>query len=290
MDLRKISYLSAFFLLLLPLRAEDYDLQNSWIVSPSQAKKLVAEGAKVLDARPFVARFRPRLAGAVPIDWEDFSSKKEPNRGKLLPPNERKEAFQKTGLSPNIVYVVVGDPDLGWGEEGRIVWMLRQSGHNSAYYVDGGAKAFAEAVISDIRIQVPKSFAWDFSERESITKEEIQKNKPQVLDVREEREFLGETPYGEKRGGHIPGAKWVYYKDLFQKDGKLLPKEEIRTLLLKRGILPGNVALVCTGGVRSAWATGVLKGAGYIAKNYPGGMWEWASSDPENFPVRKGAL
>ena len=44
-----------------------------------------------------------------------------------------------------------------------------------------------------------------------------------LLDVREPREYAGETPYGESRGGHVPGAKHLFYKALLESDGKVLP-------------------------------------------------------------------
>jgi len=48
-----------------------------------------------------------------------------------------------------------------------------------------------------------------------------------IIDAREDREYTGGTPYGESRGGHVPGAKHVWFKDLISKDGYLLSKEQL---------------------------------------------------------------
>ena len=43
-------------------------------------------------------------------------------------------------------------------------------------------------------------------------------------------EYNGATKYGETKGGHIKGAVFVPYLDLFQKDGTLKTNDEITAI------------------------------------------------------------
>ncbi|NOY25102.1 MAG: hypothetical protein GXP62_04430 [Oligoflexia bacterium] len=98
-------------------------------------------------------------------------------------------------------------------------------------------------------------------------------------DTREQREYDGATPYGEHRGGHIPGAAHVWFADLTDPRGMLLPQDQLRAILEAAGITPDHsIIAYCTGGVRSGFAVAVLRSLGYPrATNYDGGMWEWSS-------------
>ena len=84
-------------------------------------------------------------------------------------------------------------------------------------------------------------------------------------------------PYLSKRGGHVPGAKHLYWRDFFYDDGTR--RTEIADLLSERGITPETkVITYCTGGVRSALALFLLEEAGYEnVRNYDGSWWEWSA-------------
>ena len=108
------------------------------------------------------------------------------------------------------------------------------------------------------------------------------------LDVREAREYEGKTPYGESRGGHLPPAKHLFYKDLLDKEGRLLPRDEIEKVLADRGVTRDKeVVSYCTAGIRSGWVTAVLNDLGYKARNYAGSMWEWSAQSAADFPLEK---
>lgn len=108
-----------------------------------------------------------------------------------------------------------------------------------------------------------------------------------ALDTREDREYRGETPYGEARGGHVPGAKHLWYRDLIGTDGRVLADEALRQRLAPLGITADTeIIAYCTGGVRAAFVTTMLTQAGYHVRNYAGSMWHWAAGDASVFPLR----
>ncbi len=98
-----------------------------------------------------------------------------------------------------------------------------------------------------------------------------------LLDVRGAAEYTGELgAHCDARRGHIPGARNIDVQDLFALDAA-----RIRDRV---GAEEGaEVIAYCHSGQRSAIAAGLLRAAGYEARNYPGSWHEW-SNDP-SLPV-----
>ncbi|MEA5470111.1 sulfurtransferase [Spirulina sp. 06S082] len=260
--------------------------EQQWIIDGDRARELLKQGAILLDARPENPLHR-RIAR--PVAWQDFSQPHSPHRGKLLQDDAVLTAkLQSLGIDRDRPVVVFGDPLRGWGEEGRIVWMLRTLGHSQTYLVDGGVKALGNISLTSAPKQgdftVQRVSTWEIGVNELRTA--IAQDRLVVIDSREAREYQGQTPYGESRGGHLAKAIHLYYKDLLDEEGKLLGRETIFAKLQEKGIVPEMaIAVYCTGGVRSAWLTAVLVDMGFEVKNYSGSMWEWSSLPANHYPL-----
>lgn len=270
---------------------------NQWILTPNQAKQLISQSATILDTRNKLAWFLGHIPDAIHVTWQEFSQPQKPHQGNLLKDeNLLQQKLRKLGISNSKPVIVIGNPAHNFGEEGRIVWMLRTLGHNSAAFVDGGYNAL-------VKVGVPTTFAanqpqeigdfvvnrtalWEIQRDE--LKANLAENKLIVIDTREKREYNGATPYGEKRKGHIPGAVHFYFKDLIDNKGNLLPTEEIITKLAKLGIqLDTPIATYCTGGIRSAFFVSVMANLGFTnVKNYAGSMWEWSAESAKSYPLK----
>ncbi|MGD1866223.1 MAG: sulfurtransferase [Phormidesmis sp.] len=272
-------------------RVVPQSLINQWVVSADEAKSLIAQGATVLDTRGGL--HFGSIEGAVPINWKDFSATEPTARGNLLTNDaELSERLHAHNISTDRPVVVFGNPPRGWGEEGRIVWMLRSLGHTQAVIVDGGFQALTESetplptVISasDSRFEIRRNNQWNI-EKETL-KSQLNANNLVIIDTREPREFAGSTPYGEQRGGHIPGAIHLYFKNLLDSDGKLLPQQTILSKLEDLSITPDKqIVVYCTGGIRSGWLVAVLTSLGFQAQNYAGSMWEWSAAPESEYPL-----
>lgn len=268
-----------------------------WVIDAIQAKQLINMGATVLDTRNRVAWCWGHAPGAVRVSWKDFSPPRARDRGKLLDDISLLEhKLRALGVSNDHPVVVVGYPNhpCSFGEDGRIVWMLRTLGHQAAALVDGGQAALAAAgVPTDMGATQPRlgNFTSDRTRQWEISKDKLKHQLAnwQLIDTRERREYAGATPYGERRGGHLPGAVHFYFKDLLDAQGKLLSRQEILARLQQTGIEPDRpIVAYCTGGVRSAFFVTVLTELGISsAKNYPGSTWEWSASPPESYPLEK---
>ncbi|MEG4089322.1 rhodanese-like domain-containing protein [Microcoleus sp. Pol12B4] len=271
------------------------NLANNWIVNADLAKQLLEQEATLLDARAPILKWFGRLPPAIPVTWQEFSQSHFPHKGKIIENNTvLTQKLQAIGICQEKPVIVVADSVKGWGEEGRIVWMLRTFGHEKAVFVDGGYRALIKAGINRVKAtnNPPKIGDFVISRRSNweIRRDELTAilgyENLVIIDARERREYAGKTPYGEKRGGHIPGAVHLYYKQLMDRRGQLLTREEIVAILQQKGVSQSTqIVSYCTGGIRSAWLTCVLTNMGFNAKNYAGSMWEWSASPADRYPL-----
>ncbi|MEN9260402.1 MAG: rhodanese-like domain-containing protein [Thermostichus sp. HHBFW_bins_43] len=280
----------------LSAQAQPMTQLQEWVVGPETARQLIEQGATLLDTRSAKLQAAGILTGSIPVTWGEFSQSEAPNNGKLLADDALlTEKLQAIGVFQERPVVVVADPLQGWGEDGRIVWMLRSLGHQQAVMVDGGYPALVElGVPTTTQLIEPQrgDFVVQRTDRWEIDRETLQaslgSDSVVIIDSREAKEYEGATPYGEVRGGHIPGAVHLHYKELMDAKGSLLPPEEIRSRLQKAGVdLNAEIVSYCTAGIRSAWLTTVLTHLGLRAKNYSGSIYEWAASDPQDYPLER---
>lgn len=276
-----------------------------WFVRTGDLVHLeTATGApiQILDARGNPFRFLKPIPNSILVSWDGFTQEAGPARGKLVSKSEVLTRLAKKNIYPSGRFLVIGDPVRGWGEEGRIAWMLREVGFSEVFILDGGVREWMEftggtpkkkVLGISLPIQNKSKLQSAQSKRLDIDADEIRIHRKDgnfvLIDTREPREFEGSTPYGEKRGGHIPGAVALYYKELLDSNGKILPEARIHAILQKKGISKDKkIVAYCTGGVRSAWLTAVLRDLGFDARNYSGSMWEWSSLDPNLYPLVSG--
>lgn len=103
------------------------------------------ERVTVLDARSAREYGRGHVPGAVHIEWTDY--REGWGRTGRLPENvqtlaRRLGARGIDDVRPVVVYGAARD---GWGEEGRIAWMLHCLGHRDVRVLDGGIAAWRAA-------------------------------------------------------------------------------------------------------------------------------------------------
>lgn len=287
--------LTLLCLALLP-RSGAASVSAPWIIDAEDAAHWIrSESATVLDTRSVVLYRLGHIEGAVRVNWQQFSEADGADRGKLLPADQLQNAIRAVGVSVDRPVVVVGNPPDDWGEDGRVVWMLRYAGHPRVAFVNGGYDALSDTDLPT-SILGGKSGTSAFELRPNrdllATAEDVSQAVGEVanavlIDTREAREFRGKTPYGEARGGHVPGAKHLHYKELLNEDGRLLSRKMIRRKLAARGVTSDDsIIAYCTGGVRSGWMVAALQWAGFPdVRNYAGSMWEWAAGSPSERPL-----
>ncbi len=264
---------------------------HAWVIEANTARGLLEQGAVLFDTRNANQQVGLLVEGAVVVAWQDFTESELPDKGKLLADDDAlTQKLRAMGVSAGKPVVVIADSRNGWGADGRIVWTLRSLGHAQSFLVNGGIEALLADGPVTLASVTPGDFTVARTDAYDVSKEDLRARLGStdlvILDTREPREYAGETPYGESRGGHVPGAKPLFYKDLVGEDGKVLQGDALKARLTDLGVGPDTqVVSYCTGGIRSGFVTAVLRNAGVDARNYSGSMWEWSAAPAEEYPL-----
>lgn len=265
---------------------------SKWIVDANQAKKMIDDGALVIDARATPLKLKSSSPpGSISLLWHDLSRTAMSEKGIPLSFAVGIRKLSLLGVNDSSPVVVLGDWENGWGEDGRVVWALRRWGHANAVMINGGLSALEKVgmpVKTHNQVAAPFTGADVPALQASIQEVKHKIGQPDVvfLDVRETREYAGQTPYGEDRGGHLPGAINIWFKSFLKSDGSLKSRGEITHLLSEHGISDQNEIIVyCSGGFRSAWVMAILHDYGYQVKNYAGSMWQWSDRNFVRYPL-----
>ena len=232
-------------------------------VDGAGAAALLGRGATVLDSRGLVDFAMGHLPGAVRLGWR-VGVEPGLTNGLLGDPQAAAAAFAAAGVDEERPVLVVGAWAGGWGEEGRLAWDLCYLGHPSVHILRGGAAAWVGPWAYLPGSPSPGRFRARVVPGLRAGRAELAQPGVTILDVREPDEFAGATRYGERRGGHIPGAVNRPWKGL----------------LAGVDPLPGRVITTCTGGVRSAMAWALLHAAGVDVCHHDGGWWAYTGDEP----------
>lgn len=230
------------------------------------------------------------VKGAVATSWqelctcsEEYGAAGDDGWGKIPEPADLAQRLGALGLDKSKEIITLGHTLDGWGEDARIAWELRAAGYENVKIVDGGVDAVLKAGAekqSGGSDPVPCEVTIDSIDMTHVMEtSELAKNfsEYKIVDVRTDNEYNGATKYGEAKGGHIKGAVFVPYLDLFNSDGTLKSNDEITAMYEAQGIgKTDKVVTYCTGGIRSAYAQIVLEMCGYEnTYNYDQSYWNW---------------
>ncbi len=252
------------------------------LVTPEALK--AARQVIILDARDGQKYESSHIPGAISLPWVDLAQM--PVSPNIKDTAEAQALLTSKGIRSDRWVVVYGDALEGWGEEGRLLWSLQYLGHSHVSLLDGGLPAWKlkNLPITTEGPQMPTgTFKAAANPKLRATKAQVNEAladpKLALLDVRDADEFAGARKYNEARGGHVPKAINLPWKQLLGADGKVRPPAEVRKLLEEKGVGPERKVIVyCTGGVRSGLAYVALKVAGFKdVANYDGSFWEWSS-------------
>ncbi len=218
------------------------------LIEPEELqKKLKQLGLRVLDTRPQTYYAKGHLPGAVRVDvkaWQQIGSKD----GGFHDAKAWGKEVSQLGISVGSQVVVYGSnlPDTA-----RIWWTLKYLGLQNVTILDGGWELWIkEKRPSDTStptieiVNFEPKFQTDRLEEIDTLKKSLQCGKVMVVDARSKGEFTGDDLRG-KRGGHIPGAKHLEWKELLAEDGRFKSPEQSRALFRQRGILPDQTAVTC---------------------------------------------
>lgn len=279
---------------------------NNFVNAAWLKDNVANENIIIVDARDYsTAYIQGHIPSAISTQWQFFANTSvqttEVGFGELLSASEIAEKIAGLGISAKDTVIVYAAANVGWGEAGRITWMLQMAGIE-AKILDGGINAWSNAGYSletNANILIESDFSissLDASFTISTSSLNENKNTIIILDTRSKAEFDGDTSsygaldnythggWGEKAFGHIPGAKHAPFTDMFKSDGTLKSTADLETLVSTWGLADKSaiIAPYCTGGIRSAYMAIVLRELGFTkAVNYDASFYGWTAADLE---------
>ncbi|MEM3676024.1 MAG: sulfurtransferase [Thermoplasmataceae archaeon] len=227
------------------------------------------------------AYLQSHLPGAIFLDLnEDMSGRIKKHGGRHPVPNKNEfiQLAEKIGLCDD--YTIVAYDDDGSGAA-RLYWLLRYYGHNDIHILNGGINSWAREGLPLTRRQ-PDHRECDFTPRIasniniSMRKVRDHLGKIDLIDCRAERRYLGLEEPIDRKAGHIPGARNLFYQNLLAPDNSFRPLEELHSILSQVSEKP---VFYCGSGVTSCVA---FVAAMIIGKNpvlYAGSWSDWISYD-----------
>lgn len=214
------------------------------------------------------------------------------------------ELCRRSGISPETTCVFYGDKSNWWAC--YALWVFRLFGHEKVKVLDGGRRKWIEEQ-RELSREIPAYPETEYPAPSRRRDEEIraffdetlrhsQAGLP-LIDVRSPGEFRGEITHmpeypqeGVLRGGHVPGASSVPWKEAANDDGTFKSRDQLEQVYRERGGLnPGDdIVAYCRIGERSSHTWFVLKYLlGYEnVRNYDGSWTEWGNR--VRAPIEKG--
>jgi len=251
------------------------------LVPRSWRRVIVAEtgDAQVIDARPREVWLAGHIPGAVHLHWTDVTANDDRGSRGPLPLPELAMVLEDRGVVSDAPVVVVGSGPLGDGDDGNVYWALRYMGHPDVRVLDGGLLGWVsqggEPVDGE---ETAPMTEWDNVLDQPVLADSVHVAEWDgvVLDVRSQAEY---------DRGHIPGAAWLEWTEVF--DGERMSTEtEVRALFSALGIASDTaVVTTCRSGIRAGHTFMVLDALGQPdAANYVGSWRRWTA---EGRPVER---
>lgn len=226
------------------------------------------------------------------IGWNWTTQLNDQVRRDILNKEQFEELLGNSGITPDTTIILYGDNN-NWFAA-YAYWQLKIFGHGNIQLMDGGRVKWEleeRPYTTDVPSVTPVKYeakTEDYATRalQSDVLTAVRNGSVALVDVRSPQKFSGEViaPPGmnetAQRGGHIPDAVNVPWKQATNEDGTFKSAEELNELYGIKGISADkDIVTYCRIGERSAhtwFALHELLGFENV-RNYDGSWTEWGS-------------
>ena len=259
--------------------------------------RIVEIASKKDEGDPYPAGHIP---GAIRWFWKDLCW--HDTDREFVTPAKLAERLGASGVGPSHTLVLYGDP-VQYGN--YAFWALTMAGCKDVKLLDGSRKkwlAEGRPMTTDVPEFDPVVYAPGPPDQTMrVGRDDVRAHlgNPRrfLLDVRSPEEYSGERvmeygqfDHGAERGGRIPGAKHLFFKELLNEDDTYKSPDELSRIFAGVGVEPekyGDLVVYCRLSHRASLAwTALAFILGYDnVKIYDGSWTEWGSI--VGFPVEK---
>ncbi len=227
------------------------------------------------------------IPGARLLSWGEITIARNGVPNQLPAVDVLKAALERVGVGDETTVVVYGDSPLQASFGYFVLDYLGHSDHVAL--LDGGVTkwkaeqrtletAKPQAKPGTLAVKAKPELVIDLTAMQKIAAEK----KLTVIDGRPRDQFTGAVPGdGIKRGGHIPGAKNIFWQQLLlSKDNPVLkPVSEIRSAYERLGVKTDQTTVVyCRTGMIATHEYFTLKLAGFRPVVYSASFMEWSNT------------
>lgn len=238
------------------------------------------------------------IPGAIRWFWKDLCW--HPTDRQFVTPEQLAERLGGCGVGNDTTLVLYADP-VQYGN--YAFWALKMAGHKDIRLLDGARKKWladghsftAEVVTYDTVSYTPGAPDESMRLGRDDVRARLGHDEVFLLDVRSPEEYSGERvmehgkfDHGAERGGRIPGAKHLYFKELLNDDDTYKSADQLAEIFKAAGADPGTneeIVVYCRLSHRAtlAWTAMVFILGWEGIKIYDGSWTEWGSI--VGFPV-----
>lgn len=233
-----------------PLRRTDSSLlpakKSYLLIEPMELERsLQRKRLRIVDTRSKDQYSKGHIPGAVLVNVESWKELGK-SEGGFQNVKAWAEKVRQLGIDANSQVVMYGSR---LSDTARIWWTLKYLGLKDVMILDGGWSVWVETN-RPTSTEMPRIVATEFVpelqtdrlEEIDTLKKSLRTGKVTVVDTRSDDEFTGKDVRGT-RGGRIPGATHLEWKELLTADGRFKTREQLQELFRQRGILPDETTV-----------------------------------------------